>query len=146
MSAPLPKAMGEVVGIAIDQSMFVFGGLDDADGEVPYGAAFRFDASTTKWSSLRPMPEPAHHLMATAHGGKIYIFGGFTLPPKQKLQWQPSSGAWVYDPATDRYTALAPLPRQRGAGQAVTVGDKIYVIGGVASNPPRALRSRSRSV
>ena len=135
MSTPLPKAMGEVVGVAIGQSMFVFGGLDDADGEVPYGAAFRFDASISKWTTLRQMPEPAHHIMATEHGGKIYIFGGFTLPPKQKMLWKPSAGSWLYDPATDKYTALAALPRPRGAGYAVTVGDKIYVIGGVASNP-----------
>ena len=37
---PLPKAMGEVVGVEIDRSLFVFGGLNDAAGEVPYGAAF----------------------------------------------------------------------------------------------------------
>lgn len=135
MGAPLPKAMGEVVGVAIGQSLFVFGGLDDADGEVPYGAAYRYDTPSSKWATLRQMPEPAHHIMATEHGGKIYIFGGFTLPPKQKLQWQPTASAWVYDPATDRYTALAPLPRPRGAGYAVMVGNKIYVIGGVASDP-----------
>jgi hypothetical protein len=34
MAPPLPKTMGEVVGVAIDRSLFVFGGLNDAAGEV----------------------------------------------------------------------------------------------------------------
>jgi Kelch motif len=82
----------------------------------------------------RAVPEPAHHIMRAAHNGKIYIFGGFTLGTQPKMSWQPTKGSWVYDPATDSYKPLAPLPRPRGAGYAVTTGDKIYVIGGVASN------------
>jgi hypothetical protein len=35
MAPPLPKAIGEVVGVAIDRSLFVLGGLNDAAGEVP---------------------------------------------------------------------------------------------------------------
>jgi N-acetylneuraminic acid mutarotase len=134
MAPPLPKAMGEVVGVAIDKSLFVFGGLNDAAGEVPYGAAFRFDSEGSGWAILRDMPQAAHHLMASAHHGKIYIFGGFTLGNEPKMSWQPTEAAWEYDPSNNTYRKLAPLPRARGAGYAVTVGDKIYVIGGVCSS------------
>lgn len=132
-SAPLPKAMGEIVGVAIGPSMFVLAGLDD-ENFVPYGAVYRFDENGEKWTTLHNMPLPAHHIMATAYAGKIYVFGGFTRPPDLK-SWQPTSAAWQYDPAKDTWKALAPLPRPRGAGQAVTVGDKIYVVGGACSDP-----------
>src|ERR1700685_242761 len=99
MAPPMPKAMGEVVGVVIDRSLFVFGGLNDAAGEVPYGAAFRFDSEGNRWTTLRDMPEPAHHLMASAHGGKVYIFGGFTLGRQPKMSWQTTNGSWEYDPS-----------------------------------------------
>jgi N-acetylneuraminic acid mutarotase len=132
-STPMPKAMGEIVGVTIGHGMFVFAGLDD-ERFVPYGAVYRYDADSEKWTTLQNMPLPAHHIMATAYGGKVYVFGGFTRPPDLK-SWQPTSAAWQYDPATDTWKALAPLPRPRGAGQAVTVGDKIYVVGGACSDP-----------
>ncbi len=134
MAAPMPQAMGEVVGVAVNTSLFVFGGLNNAGGSLPYGAAFRFDEDSSRWTVLKPMPEPAHHLMATALGGKIYLFGGFVAGGLPKPTWKPSGGAWEYDPATDTYRALAPLPRARGAGYAVTLGDKIYVMGAVAAS------------
>ncbi len=134
MAPAMPKAMGEVVGVAVDRSLFVFGGLNDAAGEVPYGAAYRFNAQDGRWSTLRNMPEPAHHIMCSAHDGKLYIFGGFTLGAEPKMSWKPTSSAWAYDPQADAYKPLAPLPRARGAGYAVTVGGRIYVIGGVSSS------------
>jgi N-acetylneuraminic acid mutarotase len=135
MGPPMPKPMGEVVGVAVNRSLYVFGGLNDAAGEVPYGAAFRFDSERSNWSTLRDMPQPAHHLMASAHDGKIYIFGGFTLGNEPKMSWQPTDGSWEYSPDSNTYKRLAPLPRPRGAGYSVTVHDKIYVIGGVSSSP-----------
>jgi len=131
--APLPKAMGEIVGVTVGRSVFVLAGLDD-EIFAPYGAVYRYDEDGEKWTTLQNMPLPAHHIMATAHAGKIYVFGGFTRPPDLK-SWQPTSAAWQYDPATNTWEALAPLPRPRGAGQAVTVGDKIYIIGGACSDP-----------
>jgi N-acetylneuraminic acid mutarotase len=69
---------------------------------------------------------------------KIYVFGGF-VRPQESLGWQPIDNAWVYDPANDSWKALAPMPTARGAGQAVALGGKIYVIGGASSNKPGAL-------
>jgi N-acetylneuraminic acid mutarotase len=131
---PMPRAMGEVVGVTVQRSIFVFGGLNDAAGEVPFGAAYQYDVDTEHWTALQDMPEPAHHLMATSSGGKVFIFGGFTLGEQPKMSWKPTNAAWEYDPSTKKWTKLAPLPRPRGAGYAVTVGNEIYVIGGVSSS------------
>jgi N-acetylneuraminic acid mutarotase len=63
------------------------------------------------------------------------VFGGFVRPPSV-VAWQPIARSWEYDPATDGWKELAPMPTPRGAGQAVEVGGKIYVIGGARSNKP----------
>ncbi len=131
-AAPLPKMMGELVGVPIGASLFAMAGLDDVE-HVPYGAVFRYDSPADRWTALPQMPAPAHHIMATALDGKIYVFGGFTRPPTVKA-WQPTANAWSFDPQTGQWKALAPLPNPRGAGQAVAVGGRIYVIGGVSSN------------
>ena len=44
--------------------------------------------------------------------------------------WVPIDNAWEYDPASDSWQALAPMPTRRGSPVAVTAGDRIYVIGG----------------
>ena len=106
--------------------MFVFGGYDAP------GMAYRMEGEPARWMQLSPMPERAHHLMATTFGDQIYLFGGFTFGAHGA--WRPTGAAYRFDPANDSYTALAPLPRMRGAGQAVTMGNKIYVIGGVSSS------------
>ena len=79
-----------------------------------------FDATSGRWAKKKPMPEPAHHVMAAAVNSKIYVFGGFVSPTgggeAAEGGWQPTSASWVYDPQSDAWTALAPMPTPRGAG------------------------------
>src|SRR5258707_10395705 len=77
----------------------------------------------------------SHHVAFTEYHGKIYAFGGFVFPQSGPAAWVPIDNAWEYDPATDNWKALAPLPTKRGSPVAVTVGDRMYAIGG-ATTPP----------
>lgn len=138
MAAPLPKAIGEIVGVTVQGKIYVLSGLDNAPGpaaHTPTGYNWEYDPATNTWTDRKSMPAPAHHIAVATWGDKIYVFGGFVRPPTL-VAWQPTSNAWEYDPATDNWRALAPLPTPRGAGQAVEVGGKIYVIGGVKSTKP----------
>lgn len=129
---PLPMASGELVAASVGDNMFVMGGLNDQTHE-SRGLVYRYDNKSRVWTTMRPMATPAHHLAVTALGGKIYVFGGFTRPPSI-MAWQPTANSWQYDPQTDSWKALAPLPRPRGSAEAVAIGGKIYVIGGACSN------------
>src|SRR4029077_14691990 len=94
---------------------------------------YEYDPASDKWTKKKPMPLASHHVSFTEHKGKIYAFGGFVLPPKgQPPAWVPIDNAWEYDPATDNWKALAPLPTKRGSPVAVTVGERMFVIGGAA--------------
>lgn len=84
MAKPMPVAMGEVVGVAVGTCLYVFGGLNDAAGSVPYEASYRYEAETDEWTTLKGMPEPAHHVMATQLDGQIYLFGGVQRPGREE--------------------------------------------------------------
>ena len=84
-----------------------------------------YDPVSDAWASLAPMLEGRHHLMATAHQGKIYAFGG----GRSLQDRRPTNTAWVYDPAVNAWDELANMPERRIAGAAVSLGDYIYIVG-----------------
>jgi N-acetylneuraminic acid mutarotase len=131
-----PMPMEEPVGVALNGKFYVIQGLTDG-GFQPMGVVFVYDPGTSEWAKMKPMPLEVHHAMTAVHNGKIYVFGGFSRPGKE-LAWQPVDNTWEYTPETDTWKALAPLPSKRGAGGAVAVNGKIYVIGGASILPGAA--------
>ena len=131
--APFPEPAEELLGAAAGGKMYVFCGL--APGWKPTGYVYEYDPATDKWAKKKPMPLLSHHVSFTEYNGKIYAFGGFRYPDSGPAAWVPIDNAWEYDPAADAWKALAPMPTKRGSPVAVTVGNKMYVIGG-ATTPP----------
>jgi N-acetylneuraminic acid mutarotase len=122
--ASMPTARSENAAAVVGQVIYVAGGFG---GEKKFEA---YDAATDTWKPLADLPEPRHHLMSTAHDGKVYIFGG----ARSLVDWRPQFKAWVYDPRTDPWTEIAPMPEPRLAGAALTLGDHIYVLGGTGGS------------
>ncbi|MGH7045994.1 MAG: Kelch repeat-containing protein [Stellaceae bacterium] len=133
-AAPMPQPMAEIVAASVGGKIYVLGGLNDKTFDAD-GVVWVYDPEANSWSVRKPMPAPAHHLAVSAYQGKIYVFGGFTRP-KNLRAWQATDAAWQYDPATDSWKKLAPMPTPRGSAQAAEVGGRIYVIGGDRSNVP----------
>jgi N-acetylneuraminic acid mutarotase len=131
--APFPDPSEELLGAAAGGKMYVFCGL--APGWKPKGLVYEYDPAADKWAKKNPMPLASHHLAVTEHNGKIYAFGGFVLPQSGPPAWVPINNSWEYDPATDNWKALAPMPTRRGSPVAVSAGGKIYVIGGAVPGP-----------
>jgi len=131
--APFPDPSEEVYGAAAGGKLYVFGGL--APGWRPKGLVYEYDPATDTWTRKKPMPLASHHVAFAELNGKIYAFGGFVLPPSGPPAWVPIDNAWEYDPATDTWKALAPMPTRRGSPVAAVVGGKIYVIGGAGLHP-----------
>jgi len=131
--APFPEPAEELLGAAATGKLYVFCGL--APGWKPLGMVYEYDPAGDRWMKKKPMPLASHHVAFTEHHGKIYAFGGFVLPQAGPPAWVPIDNAWEYDPASDNWRALAPLPTRRGSPVAVSAGDKIYVIGGATVLP-----------
>ncbi len=131
--AAFPEPAEEILGAAAGGKMYVFAGL--APVWRPMGLVYEYDPATDHWTKKKPMALPSHHVALTEYHGKIYAFGGFVYPQSGPPAWAPVNNAFEYDPATDAWKALAPMPTKRGSPVAAVVGDKIYVIGGAATMP-----------
>jgi N-acetylneuraminic acid mutarotase len=131
--APFPNASEEVLGATANGRLYVLAGL--APGWKPKGLVVEYDSETNKWTEKKQMPLLSHHVSFTSLNNKIYAFGGFKLPDSGPPAWEPIGNAWEYDPATDSWKALAPMPTKRGAAAAAVLNGKIYVIGGANSLP-----------
>lgn len=131
--APFPEPSEELLGASAGGKMYVFAGL--APGWKPKALVYEYDPATDKWAKKKPMALASHHVAFAEHKGKIYAFGGFVLPQSGPPAWVPIDNAWEYDAAGDSWKALAPMPTKRGSPVAVSLGDRIYVIGGAVAGP-----------
>src|SRR5665213_2247374 len=81
------------------------------------------------WFTESPMPQAVSYSATAVHNGQLYVISGE----------QPGGGTiltnnQVYDPASDSWTAQAPIPTGVATANAGTIGTKIYVAGGCAAN------------
>jgi N-acetylneuraminic acid mutarotase len=132
--APFPEPDEELYGVPANGKLYVIGGWGDGKAR---GVNYEYDPATDRWTKKSPMPRPAHHAALTAVNGKIYAFGGFVAPANTAVPlgaaWEPIADAYEFNPATDSWKRLAPLPGKRGAAIAAEVDGKIYVIGGATT-------------
>ncbi|XP_037668753.1 kelch repeat and BTB domain-containing protein 11 [Choloepus didactylus] len=82
---------------------------------------FCYNPVTDTWSTLRPLGQARSQLKLLALDGYLYAVGGECLFSVER-----------YDPRTDRWTAVAPLPKGAFAvaHEATTCNGEIYVSGG----------------
>lgn len=122
--APMPTARSGHGVVAINDLIYAVGG--SVAGDSPTGVLEVYHPATNTWSTgYAAMPTPRANLMAAEAGGKLYVFGGHDGPNNSN----PLSTAEVYDPATNVWTPLNPLPSAEHFGAAGTLGSFIVVVG-----------------
>jgi N-acetylneuraminic acid mutarotase len=131
--APFPDPSEELLGATANGKLYIFCGL--GPNWFPKGVVYEYDPAANTWTKKKPMALPSHHVAFATLNDKIYAFGGFTLPDSGPPSWKPIDNVWQYDPATDLWKALAPMPTRRGAAAAAVVNGKIYVTGGANMLP-----------
>lgn len=99
-----------------------------------------YDPSTNKWEYRKPMPM-RRFLFAAVVGpdDRIYTFGEMGEYNKGDKAVPSFDDTHVYDPKTDSWSSLTPMPRPRKTHDCVLGTDgKIYVLGGsiVYNGPP----------
>jgi N-acetylneuraminic acid mutarotase len=129
--ASMPEPQCEGGTAVLNGRIYVIGGWQDEAS--PYPLVQIYDVATNKWSEGTPLPEALHHEGVAVVGGKIYVVGGFQQPFPQR---EPVDHVWEFDPATNKWTARAPLPSPRGALVVAAIGNLIYAAGGEHRRPP----------
>ena len=75
------------------------------------------------------LPVPLIHLSATTVGASVFVFGGVTRKPGE-VGGKAVNQAWECAPPYNRWKPCAPMPLAVGNAAAITVGERIYLIGG----------------
>src|ERR1700751_121353 len=142
-AAPFPEPEEELYGTVINGKFYVVGGFGFTPPGVqppppgvskgpcfscPPALVYEYDGAADKWTKKATIPVPVHHLAQAAYNGKLYIFGGCT----RAITGEGGvTNSWEWDPVTDVWKALAPMPGKRCSAVADEVGGKIYVTGGL---------------
>ncbi len=134
VGSPALTKRTEVAVAAVADKVYVVGGFS---GELNLKNALNFAISpvveiyhpvSNTWSMTTPLPEGRHHAGIAALNDFLYVIGGFT---KSSLSvWHAVSTVYQYNPATEAWRELAPMPSARGALGVAVYQDRLYAIGG----------------
>jgi N-acetylneuraminic acid mutarotase len=114
--APVSVARWAYDGVEIlDGKIYFIGGFDSSAKNITE----RYDPATNTWETLNSMSVARRSVASTVLNGKLYAIGGYGL-----------SSVEVFDPSTGNWTAGVPLPSEVSTGTAITVNEKIYLVGG----------------
>ncbi|MFZ1096012.1 MAG: hypothetical protein WAN75_43485, partial [Xanthobacteraceae bacterium] len=77
-----------------------------------------------KWASAAPLPTPRSGLAGAYYHGLILVLGG-ELPPDHTFSENEG-----YDPKTDGWITLTPMPHGRHGFGGSVIGENAYFVGG----------------
>lgn len=81
-----------------------------------------YDIPSDTWTSAAPAPVAINHANAAAVDGRLYLLGGLVFTPAGQSDqgaWVAVPDCWLYDPATDAWSALPAMPAAEARGAAV---------------------------
>ena len=133
LGAPMPTQRRGLAAAVVGNSIFAIGGSNGFTPQsgTPFDVNEVYDIAADAWSVASPMPTPRMDVVAAAHGGKIYVVGGynpFLCPP-----FGTCHTLEIYDPAHDTWSTGAPMPTARGSLAVGTKGNNLYAIAGVTT-------------
>ncbi len=112
----------------LGDAIYVAGGF--STGFFSSNELWRYQPASNVWTRLQDMPEARDLAALVAFDGSLYLLGGFFT---NFFDGAPMNNNWRYDPETNQWVVLAPMPIGRAAGGAAVIGDFIYAAGGNAN-------------
>ncbi len=119
-------------GVVVNDELIVLGGFDNIS-ESAYVQLY--DPIKNQWRVGAPMPVSRSEFDAVVLGNLVYVIGGNIISTTAhstaaKVESMPATLVSTYDPQTEEWHTVAPLPAPRIDFTAVARNGKIYVIGG----------------
>jgi N-acetylneuraminic acid mutarotase len=125
-AAPLPLARDHAGIAAVNGRVHVFGGRTAGQAD-NVGRHDVYDPRTNSWSEAAPLPTPRSAGVGAFIGGRIVYAGGEC---KDAAMGTTYDEVEMYNPMTNAWTKLPPMPSGRHAAAAVAVGAVMYIVGG----------------
>ena len=126
--APMPTARGGAGAQQINGKIYVVGGMNSNGASL--ATLEIYDPATNTWSTGAPMSTRRDNPGTATLGGKLYVFGGRTRNADGSTPANILASAEVYDPATNTWAAIAPMPTARRTMVTGTLRGRIQVMGG----------------
>ena len=135
----MPVATHHTDFVRVGERSYLVGGYEGSGFGPRTDGVWIYDPATGDWrEGGSPMPTPQGGLALSVLDGKIHAIGGTVANPDvldrsehTVSELDASVGTHeVYDPATDSWERLAPMPTPRNHHIAGTVDGRIYVTGG----------------
>ena len=127
----MPTARGAVTANFIDGILYAVGGQNSSDFPISTNEAY--NPSTDKWTTKNPMPTARHHAASAVVDGELYVIGGRITERHSSLPFVNVNNNERYEPTTDTWYQLEPMPSKRSGLGAASINGNIYVFGGQAS-------------
>jgi N-acetylneuraminic acid mutarotase len=143
IKASMSVARSRAAVAAVNGKVYVIGGESAAAGFQPIqGDNFlresvtlnawektteEYDPAANSWASKATKPTGVSNIGAGVINGKIYVPGGYYVSGSSSYA---TSVVEVYDPATNSWSTVAPLPTAQYAHAVTAVNNKLYVMGG----------------
>jgi N-acetylneuraminic acid mutarotase len=135
-NAPSRSSFG---AIRVGSKVFMAGGHQGHEHTYPEESFMNqleyYDLTTKEWKKAAPRPHKAHGFALASNGKYIYAFGGFAFEEKNSPKWKSLDVIDRYDIENDKWETIGKMPRRRSSNVVVTLGSKVYLIGGWDSTP-----------
>lgn len=96
-----------------------------------------YDVTAGKWKSIAPRNYKCHGFQLAAYGKYVYAFGGFAYSENYLPKWTSLDVIERYDTERNVWEIVGRMPRKRSSNVALTVGTKVYLMGGWDSTPKK---------
>ncbi|HXZ74302.1 MAG TPA: kelch repeat-containing protein, partial [Streptosporangiaceae bacterium] len=120
---PLHHARAAGAAVVVGNKLVVFGGRTGGKVEAEVKQTEVFNGKS--WKDAASIPVPGDHLGAVTDGTYAYAIGGRTLKASEN-----HNAVQRFDPATNTWTQLTPLPVANSDMGAAYVGGQIVTFGG----------------
>ena len=126
---------------SIDDVVYVSGGItDDPEDTVPVQTLYTFMPDENSWVEKAAMLTPRQSHAMVECNQKLYVFGGFTTG-EDTMSFSHCLLGEMYDPCTDQWTAIKPIPEYfiHGFASATVKDNCVFIVGGAPDDPDRFL-------
>lgn len=106
-------------------SILVAGGYS-SDGSSAHNGIWRYRSGDEQWVQIGTLPHPMGAFGFATIDLTVFLVGGAI----DTLNGHPTDEAWAWNPESDEWTALSPLPRGREHLAMVAREQSLYVAGG----------------
>ncbi|MBN1346311.1 MAG: hypothetical protein JXQ73_26725 [Phycisphaerae bacterium] len=131
--ARLPVGNHDFYGAVLDGKLYIAGGITNF-GYPPKMAALdlllAYDPARNRWTPLTPMSVKRGYCGIAALDREIWVLGGYAYDDPASRKQTVLDLVEIYSPKTDSWRPGPALDRPRAELVALTVADRLYVIGG----------------